>query len=101
LIPLANGWFAKDLGDGLYEIFDSNGVPLGYIQLKDGENIEDFEDWDRLVPLFPFPDEDVTEAPKPIPKTGDILMIAIFMLVTAAFGIGVALRKKVKRFFIN
>jgi len=95
-IPLKNGWFAVDLGDGLYEIFDSNGTPLGFIQLKPGENIEDFDDWDRLVPLIPFPDEKEPEPPKKIPQTGDILMIAIFMLIAAVLGIAVAVRKKAK-----
>ena len=90
-IPLRNGWFAIDLGDNLYEIFDENGVPLGYVQLEDGEDIEDWEDYDRLIPLWglnpveiPEPTED--EAPRVNPKTRDTLaciMLSMLSLTTA------------------
>jgi pilin isopeptide linkage protein len=100
-IPLINGWFAKDLGDGLYEIFDNNGTPLGYVQLKDGESIEDWEDYDNLIPLVSLTPEEIIETPKPIPQTGDVLPIVIFVLTVAVLGVGFAARKKVKRFFVN
>lgn len=51
LIKLQNGWYVEDLGDGLYLIFDENRVPLGYVQLKDGEDIKQWSDFNNLIPL--------------------------------------------------
>ncbi|GHU38400.1 hypothetical protein FACS1894105_12320 [Clostridia bacterium] len=50
-VALSNGWTAEDLGDGLWEIFDENGVPLGYIHLSEGESIEEYDIENNLTPL--------------------------------------------------
>lgn len=66
MIPLGNGYFAVDLGDNLYEIFDENGVPLGYIRLANDEKIEEWTDFENLIP---YADMTIHEAVNN-PKTG-------------------------------
>jgi len=71
---------------------------MGTVQLKPGESIEDWNDWESLILLTSlFPEDDV---PKAVPPTGDVLSIVIFMLIAAVFGVALAARKKLKRFFI-
>ena len=90
LIPLNNGWFAKNLGDGLYEIFDDACAPLGIVQLNGGESIEDWEDYDSLIPFADSAIDDTTSAasdlPIPSPQTGDnsIHIILGLWILTAA-----------------
>ena len=50
-IPLDAGGFALDLGDNLYGIFDEEGIPLGFVQLDEGEDIVFFDDFDNVIPL--------------------------------------------------
>ncbi|MCL2816403.1 MAG: hypothetical protein FWD23_17550, partial [Oscillospiraceae bacterium] len=102
-IPLSNGWFAVDLGDGLYEIFGENGVPLGFVWF-DGD-ITDWEDFDDLIPFanFLWPDEAVAEPePKPVPKTGDGLDVIFSMLVLMALGAfsGISLLRRKARLLL-
>ena len=55
LTELSNGWFAIDLGENIWQIFDENGTPLGIIFLP--SDINDIKDFDieliksNLVPL--------------------------------------------------
>ena len=101
--PLGNGWFAVDLGDDLYEIFDENGTPLGFVRF-DGD-IEEWEDFDDIVPLANFlwpedleeatmPTEPATEAPadKTTPKTGDGLYVIFALLGLTMLGISAGMR---------
>jgi pilin isopeptide linkage protein len=94
-IPLANGWFAVPLGDDMYEIFDENGIPLGVIHFEG--DIWEWVDFDSLLPLIGF----TPEPPKSNPPTGNTLPILIVMIAMAALGVGLVMRKKVKKFFIN
>ena len=92
-IPLVNGWFAVDIGENIYEIFDQNGVPLGFVVLGDGESIEDWKDYDNLTPFSVL----IPEVQKPNPITGDnlVLLIAGAMLVFILL-FALAARKKRK-----
>ncbi|MCL2772552.1 MAG: hypothetical protein FWD71_04300 [Oscillospiraceae bacterium] len=90
LIQLPNGWFAEDLGDGLYAIFDNDGVPLGYVQLGDGDDIMTYDVEHNLVPLD---SQTTTEVPKSNPKTGDSIYLTGFIFLAGLLG-GVLLLNK-------
>lgn len=92
-VNLDNGWYAEDLGDNLYMIFDEDGVPLGYIKLFDGDTIDSIDIESNLIPLdAPEPDP-----PAPIrtnPKTGDTLLLPLLALLICG-GVLVIARKKI------
>jgi hypothetical protein len=95
MIPLENGWFAMWLEDDLYEIFDQNGTPLGYIRLPEGFDIEDYDVEGNLIPLWMmFPEE---EKPKSNPITEDNIIYLILLLIISLPGIYMYMwrRKKV------
>jgi hypothetical protein len=76
-------------------------VPLGIVTLDDGEDIEDWEDYENIIPLDNFkavqsapPAEDKPEKPKVNPQTGDNLMIIIFALILI-IAAGVVVKKYV------
>jgi pilin isopeptide linkage protein len=117
-IALVDGWFAVELGDGWYEIFDQSGNPVGYVQLQEGENIED---WRSYSTYSPFNDsisynwvvagdsgsalaegslrdkgsaQDIGME-KRNPKTGDMILFAILGLLTiSAVFAGIMFDKK-------
>ena len=89
-IPLNNGWFAVDLGNNLYEIFSENGTPLGFAQLKDGESIEDWEDYDSLIPLGGLSEEPI----KNNPGTGDRIIFVLLGLLLVCGCAAIIARKK-------
>jgi pilin isopeptide linkage protein len=92
-IPLANGWYAVPLGDDMYEIFDENGVPLGVIHFEG--DIEDWNDWDSLIPLISM----TPEPPKSNPPTGDDSFPIFFgMLAVTSVAAALVIRKKSKYF---
>jgi hypothetical protein len=97
LIPLNNGWFAKDLGDGLYEIFDNNCAPLGIVEINDGESIEDWDDYDNFIPLANTTPDDTTEKvpdlPIPSPQTGDNIHIILGLWILMAAGLSIFKKK--------
>ncbi|GHU35742.1 hypothetical protein FACS1894105_04950 [Clostridia bacterium] len=97
-IPLGDGYFAEDLGDGRYLIYDGD-EPIGYIQLEEGEEIEDLLDiLDRLVPLAGFGDEDEAKDAKPNPKTGEAATpIIAAILAMISLGASVQMGRKVLR----
>jgi len=79
-IVLENGWIAESLGDNLYIIYDKNGVPLGYIQLFNGDDINTVDIAGKLIPI----DNLKPEPPAPLrsnPKTGDNLLLLLFGLL--------------------
>jgi len=96
--PLTNGWFAVELDDDWWEIFDENGVPLGVVFLPEGGDIEDY-DLDfieaNIVPLAgmfmpamldePEP-ELLRELPPPTknPQTGDVIFAVLAALALTA-----------------
>ena len=84
--PLGNGWWAEyDKEEGIWYIFDENGIPIGYIMLPDGENIEEYDVAGNLIPLFGFwPDEkDSDFGAKPNPGTGDAFLAVLLGSVLA------------------
>ena len=104
--PLGNGWFAVELDDLIWEIFDENGTPLGIMIFEDDDWDWEFVDFDDMIPLGSFtfddelepePEEPVTEpmtepivveTPRPNPPTGDntfIYIIFAFIICGAAF----------------
>ncbi|GHV12002.1 hypothetical protein FACS1894219_04130 [Clostridia bacterium] len=85
-VTLSNGWTAEDLGDGLWEIFDENGVPLGYIHLPEGESIEEYDIENNLTPLgnlTPQIEKLYEIDTKENPETSDNLtfMLALFAFI--------------------
>ena len=85
-IPLPNGWFAADLGEGYYEIFDANGTAKGIVILADDIDIQDCDIDFIEANLIPLGDiQDVPEEPaRPNPQTGDALWVVLGLLLTAA-----------------
>ena len=76
-VPLPNGWWAADLGEGLWEIFDSDGVPIGLIKL-DGDILDYSIDYIEANMV------------KINPKTGDMSsMIFIGLLILMAASVAV------------
>ena len=53
-IPLANGWFAEDLGGNLFMIYDASVLPIGYIQLSGNDSIETFDVINKFIPFDSF-----------------------------------------------
>ena len=93
--PLANGWFAVNLGDALWEIFDEDGIPLGVVFLQGGESIEEYDVASGLIPLGrvkPYDEFLHVNDNKVNPKTGDRLCNTVGLLMLAATGV-VALAK--------
>lgn len=91
-LPLTNGWFAVDLGDDLWMLFDENQLPLGFVLLSEDDDIE-FFDWEgNLIPLglFLFDEEGriIGTQAKENPKTGDALHLwtLFFLLLTSVTG---------------
>ena len=101
-IALANGWFGADLGDGWWEIFNENGVPLGVFYLPDGESIADLDIAFiklNLIPLANVTAEipaTVTEPPRDNPQTGDSIYSILVLLMLTLVGV-VIVKKKVVR----
>ena len=97
--PLANGWFAVYLDDGIWEIFDEDGVPLGLILFDSDGDIEDYDVEGNLIPLVQifFPDGRVViELAKPNPPTGDNLWV-IWLFPLLAFAAAIVFKKKYVR----
>gem|GEM_PF-6356394 len=105
-IPLNNGWFAVDLTENWWEIFDECAVALGLLKLTDDEDITDLEIEfieTNLIPLenvmkldaigIEIEDENIAELPKGNPQTGDPLYIAFGLLMLAAAGAAIAKKK--------
>ena len=110
-VPLANGWFAVDLGNNYWEIFDENGVPLGVIYLSDNEDIQtlDIEYIEaNITPLANImtaaeeaeilaaakeEEPAIEKAPRVNPKTRDNLIYLFFGLLICGYS-GVIIRKK-------
>ena len=91
-IPLTNGWFAIDLGNEIWEIFDENGKPLGIIILSDNENINDIDISFIEANIIPLGNVITAEQIEPMndnPLTGDNFIISfgllILIIVTAVF----------------
>jgi hypothetical protein len=89
-VPLYNGWFAVQLEDDMWEIFDANGVPLGTVRLPEGVSIEDYDVEGNLIPLAGIP----YEPPMLNPQTGDIIYtgFGLFFMMLACT---VIFRKKI------
>jgi len=86
-IPLENGYFAEDLGDGLFRIYDEDGIPLGYVLLEEGASILDWDDFDSLLPtdaLFVTVSTGESEPPKPNPKTSDYFIALLSVCASLA-----------------
>jgi len=98
LVPLDNGYFAMDLGEDVYEIFDEQGIPLGLIQLEDGEIIEEWEDFDSIIPLanfIPAPEAAVEPAPAKVnPQTGNAVISILLTIIAASIAAYAIYRKK-------
>ena len=97
--PLSNGWFAVDLGEDWWEIFDDSGVPLGVFNFADYEgNIEDMDVTIiefNIVPLSNVMTAAEAEAAeKNNPSTGDSLYIILALLVLMSAAGVVIFRKK-------
>jgi pilin isopeptide linkage protein len=100
-IPLNNGWYALELGDGVYEIFDANGNPLGIIYLPDGMDIVDYDGVnlpiepivpiELIVPIEPIDNIIISETQRPNPRTGNSNFIGVFLICGAAL---IILKKK-------
>ncbi|MCL2099979.1 MAG: hypothetical protein FWH24_06050 [Oscillospiraceae bacterium] len=96
-IPLDGGKTAEDLGDDLYIIYDEDDIPLGYVQLEEGDDITDWEDFDDLIPLGGLFPEDEDDPPKPSPKTSDILVYLLIAVCVAAIVSGIYFGRIKKR----
>ena len=97
--PLSNGWFAVDLGDDWWEIFNENGVPLGVVYLSEGEDIEGVDI--AFIELYLIPLANITaeipavttEPPRDNPQTGDSIFAILGLLMLAIVGVAVLKRK--------
>ena len=83
--PLGNGWFAVELDDDWWEIFDENGTPIGVIHLPGGMGEYDL---DYIV-------DNIKPLPKPNPQTGDSA-VTIFGLLALAAAATVIFKKRLK-----
>jgi LPXTG-motif cell wall-anchored protein len=98
-IPLANGWYAVELTDDLYEIFDGGGVPLGFITFEG--RIEDWKEFEDLITLADFLLPKAPVAPEfarvPSPKTGasPYIILGLLGIFTSAAA-GAVIYKKNK-----
>ena len=90
LIPLSNGMYAEDLGDGEYMIFDMNMVPLGTLTLPEGMELEDFV----INFWIPLGGTD----PGVVPKTGDRI-VGFVIIVSLLTCLGIVFLSKRKRFY--
>jgi len=73
--PLINGWFAVELEDDWWEIFDENGKTIGVIYLPGGINDYDVD----------YIKDNIKPLPKPNPPTGDsAVTIFVLLAITAA-----------------
>jgi len=105
-VPLGNGWFAVDLGDDVWEIFDKTGVPIGVVILSNGENITDYDVEYNLIPMadiiiIPETKAPPAELPKENAKTGDSIQIIAGLLILMSTGIFIYRKKLLNRFNIR
>ena len=97
--PLSNGWFAVDLGDDWWEIFNESGVPLGVFYLDDGEDIEGVDIAFIEINLLPLGNvtaeipATVTEPPRENPQTGDSIYAILGLLMLILVGVVIVKRK--------
>ena len=114
-VPLANGWFAFELDEFIWAIFDENGASLGVMIFEDDDWDWEFVDFDNMIPLesFTFLDranrapplaaeifgENPGETPRTNPQTDDNAVKAliwigmIFAIVPASAAASKKLRK--------
>ena len=97
LIPIGNSLWAKyDEDEDIWYIYDENGVPLGYIILPEGEDIEEYDVVGNLIPLgnFELP-EPAEPQKKPNPNTGDMPYLTLIFAALCAIALNIA-RKRLK-----
>ena len=105
-VPLGNGWSAEyDADNDYWIIYDEQGVPLGVVFLPEGENIEDYDVIDNLIPfanLGVTEEETTTERTiftiiKENPITGDSILTLLGLLVVSALGIFIVMYRNKKK----
>ena len=90
-VSLPDGGYAVyNEDDDIWEIFDDNDIPLGYINLPEGEDIQDYDVPNHLIPWESTP----PKVPKDNPKTGDMLIFTLLGLVVISAGIMPFAKKK-------
>jgi|GEM_PF-3382700 len=72
-ILLSNGFFAVEAEENLFQIYDENGTPLGYIRVPEGDDIENMDIEANLIPLSDVAIDSTgeVEAIKGNPVTGE------------------------------
>jgi hypothetical protein len=96
VIPLGNGWSAKYVGDGWWEIFDENGTPLGFIWLADDESIEGWNNFTRMIAVEDWIRPENPKVPRPNPQTGDNLWVMFGLLLLTVTGVAIFKKRFVK-----
>lgn len=111
-VTLPDGRLAKDLGNDLYEIFDENGMPLGYIQLKPGEEIEKVDINERIfttitvnsapaLELETMKDEKTETSDLPVTGGVNGILALLLGIIMTVVGIGFQNKKSLFSLFFH
>jgi len=108
-ISIRNGWFAEDLGNGMYYIYDENNNPLGYATLGEDDDLYTYDFRANMIQLSDISaiNESITtnekfiepaeENPFRNPETGDFLILSFITLIASGIIMFFFIRKPKKK----